>query len=454
MRVSVIGLGKLGASMVAGFASRGFKVVGVDINQRAVDALNNGLAPVEETDMGKYISHYSDNITATVSYEEAIASTDISFVIVPTPSLPNGSFSLEYAKSAFADIGKALKGKLGYHVVVLTSTVLPGSTRGVLIPIIEKLSGKTAGVDFGICYNPEFIALGSVIRDFLNPDFYLLGEFDTRSGDALEAVHNKVSVNHAQVKRMSIENAELAKISINSYVTLKISYANMLSLLCEKIPNGDIDIVSDALGMDSRIGRKYLTGGTGFAGPCFPRDNVALNFFGDAVGTDTSLLVINHEFNNNLTSYHMNNIKNYLALGMKIAVLGLSYKENSYITEESEGLKIAKALVDDGFEVVCHDAFVRSDQPELCGLKITNNLNEIFMLIPDLYIVCTCDPSYINLPAIELTNNGAHSVILIDMWRKNKHLFGHSHVNYVPVGINITPEAAQSKLSSFWLKGE
>ena len=262
-RVSVIGLGKLGASMAAGFASRGFEVVGYDINEKAVNDLDSGVAPVQETDLQKYISKYSSQITATTDLHEVIRSTDISFVVIPTPSEPDGSFSLAFARSAFKSIGSALKEKDHYHVIVMTSTVLPGSTRGALIPLLERESGKVCGEDFGVCYNPEFIALGSVIRDFLNPDFYLLGEFDKKAGDMLEAVHLQVSNGNSPVKRMTIENAELAKVALNSFVTLKVSFANMLAEFSEKLPFGNVDDVSDALGMDSRIGRKYLTGGLG-----------------------------------------------------------------------------------------------------------------------------------------------------------------------------------------------
>jgi len=297
MNISVFGLGKLGASMVAGFASRGFTVIGTDISRRALQALEEGKAPVQETGLSDLIAAHREKIRATASAEDAVLGTDISFVIVPTPSDSRGAFSLEYARNAFGDIGRALKKKKKYHTVVLTSTVLPGATRHGLLPVLERESGLRCGHDFGLCYNPEFIALGTVIRDFLNPDFYLLGQFDERSGDALEAVHRQVSANQAPVKRMSLENAELAKIAVNSFVTMKISFANLLAGFCEKLPGGDVDIVSEALGMDSRIGRKYLSGGLGFGGPCFPRDNVALDFLGQSLGVDSGLLRENDRFN-------------------------------------------------------------------------------------------------------------------------------------------------------------
>ncbi|MFN3329538.1 MAG: nucleotide sugar dehydrogenase, partial [Pyrinomonadaceae bacterium] len=291
-RISVIGLGKLGASMAACFAYRGFEVIGVDISPKVVDAVNSGKAPVQETGLDDLISANKERIRATLSHEEAVLNSDISFVIVPTPSDERGAFSLQYAAWAYKEIGKALAKKNGYHNVVLTSTVLPGSTRQVLMPVLEKESGKKAGKDFGVCYSPEFIALGSVIRDFLNPDFTLIGELDERCGEQLEQLYSKVVENGAPSARMSIENAELTKIAVNTFVTTKITFANMLAEICEKIPGGNVDVVTKALGMDSRIGHKYLKGALGYGGPCFPRDNIALSFIAKELGVSAELAKI------------------------------------------------------------------------------------------------------------------------------------------------------------------
>src|SRR5204863_1522132 len=149
----------------------GFDVVGVDITRQAVDAVNAGRAPVQETGLDELIAANRGRLRATTSHREAILGSDLTFVIVPTPSDESGAFSLQYARWAFGEIGAALAEKKGYHLVVLTSTVLPGSTRHGLLPILEQRSGKKCGPDFGLCYSPEFIALGSVICDFLNPDF-------------------------------------------------------------------------------------------------------------------------------------------------------------------------------------------------------------------------------------------------------------------------------------------
>src|SRR5262249_16810302 len=156
MRYSIVGLGKLGASMAAAIASRGFQVIGVDVVQQSVDKLNAGVAPIQETNLQELISANRERLRATTSHRDAIEASDITFGIVPTPSDQRGAFSLQYAQWAFREIGRALAKKDSYHLVALTSTVLPGSTRFGLLPVLEQESGKRCGRDFGLCYSPEF----------------------------------------------------------------------------------------------------------------------------------------------------------------------------------------------------------------------------------------------------------------------------------------------------------
>jgi len=448
--VSVIGLGKLGGSMAAGMASRGFNVIGVDVNRHAVDAVNAGKAPVQETGLGEMIAANQERIRATMSAEEAVLNSDISFVIVPTPSDERGAFTLQYAKFAFKSLGQALKKKNGYHVIVLTSTVLPGATRQGLMPILEEESGKKCGPDFGLCYNPEFIALGSVIRDFLNPDFYLLGESDSRAGDLLEQVHHRVSQNNAPVKRMSLENAELAKIAVNSYVTMKISFANMLADFCEHLPGGDVDVVSDALGMDKRIGRKYLTGGFGFGGPCFPRDNVALNFMGKALDVDTRLLAVNDEYNRGISSRYVKKLQAHLPKGANVAVLGLAYKPLSHVIDESPGIYLCKALSEAGYRVVGHDNLAASNAEVALKLNalVTNSLEEA-LKDADTVLVATTDKSYTSLTADAILR-GRKSITVVDFWRCLKHLAADPRIRYVPIGLCNDETAAAAGLKPLW----
>jgi UDPglucose 6-dehydrogenase len=177
-RVSVFGLGKLGAVVAGCWASRSFSVVGVDVNERLVDLCKRGIPPVQEPDLDRVFQEAQPRLTATFDGEAATDDTDITLIVVPTPSEPSGGYSLDYVLSCCEAIGKALGKKNDYHLVVLKSTVLPGSCEGEIIPALERSSGKLCGPDFGFCYNPEFIALGSVVRNLFHPDFLLIGESD------------------------------------------------------------------------------------------------------------------------------------------------------------------------------------------------------------------------------------------------------------------------------------
>jgi UDPglucose 6-dehydrogenase len=354
-RVSVVGLGKLGACMAAAMASRGMQVTGVDVNSSIVDAINGGHPPVVEPELAGYIAANQSRLRATTDFHEAVRASDLTFVIVPTPSDETGGFSIRYAAQAAREIGRALRGKQDYHLIALTSTVLPGATEFGILPLLEEESGKKCGRDFGLCYNPEFIALGSVIHDLLHPDFVLIGEHDERAGSILEQWYKAFTLNSASAVRMNLVNAELVKISINTFVTMKITFANMLAAVCEELPGADVDAVSRAVGHDSRIGRKYLTGGLGYGGPCFPRDNKALSSMATALGAPAALAEATDRMNQLLLNRQAQRIEELLKPGMTVGVLGLAYKPNTNVVEESQGLTLAQKLADAGHCVAVYD---------------------------------------------------------------------------------------------------
>jgi len=450
-RVSIIGLGKLGASMAAAFAFRGFTVVGVDVNQTAVDLVNQGRAPVQETDLDETITEFKERIRATLSHEEAVLASDISFVIVPTPSDERGAFSLQYAEWAFKEIGKAIGKKNSYHNVILTSTVLPGSTRNALLPILERESEKQAGTGFGLCYSPEFIALGSIIRDFLNPDFTLIGEFDEQAGSRLEEIYSRVMTNGCRSARMSLENAELTKISVNTFVTTKITFANMLAEICEKLPGGDVDVVTNALGLDTRIGRKYLTGAIGYGGPCFPRDNVALSFIARELGVEAKLAETTDSMNRALAANVARRLESTIRKGCTVAVLGLSYKPYSHVTEESQGVYVATHLSKIGYRVVAFDPMSKDmSLDELRrNIVVLDTIREALSQA-EAVLITTPDPASQNLTDADF-NNDWSEVLVMDFWRLlRQQLEGKPRIRYMAVGLSENDVSNSSRLRSLW----
>jgi UDPglucose 6-dehydrogenase len=221
--LSIVGLGKLGSPMAAVFASKGFDVVGLDLNPAFVAAINEGRAPVVEPQLQEFIDRAKPRLRATTDYGDAIANSNVTFIIVPTPSGPDLIFSNVYVLAALKTIGESLKKKLGYHVVAVTSTVMPGSTMGELKASLEQHSGRKVGFDVGLCYNPEFVALGSVVHDMLFPEMILIGESDKKSGSILEDIYRNSTNSNPEIQRMSPVNAELTKISVNTFVTTKFS---------------------------------------------------------------------------------------------------------------------------------------------------------------------------------------------------------------------------------------
>ena len=449
LRYAIIGLGKLGASMAAAIASRGYQVVGVDVSQRAVDAVNAGRAPVQETNLGPMIAANLERLRATTSHREAVLASDISFVIVPTPSDNRGAFSLQYASWAFREIGRALPDSSDYHVVVLVSTVLPGSTRYGLIPVLEEASGKVCGPDFGVCYSPDFIALGSVIHDYLHPDFNLVGEFDSRSGDLLERSYAEIMVSHPPCKRMSLENAELAKIALNTFVTTKITYANMLAELCEHLPGGDVDAVTDAIGLDSRIGRRYLTGGLGYGGPCFPRDNVALGFIARTLGVSAEVAETTDRCNRRQVANLIERLPVPLRSGSTAAILGLAYKPHSHVVEESQGLELALQLAEHGVRVVAYDPLAGdSARATLRDKAVVMDSLDSCLADAETVWVTTPDPAF---QALRRSDFGSRTTTVVDFWRILAGEFsGHATIRYVAVGRGAADDDDARRLQELW----
>jgi UDPglucose 6-dehydrogenase len=415
--ISVIGLGKLGSPMVACFGSKGFTVVGVDFDEAKVEAINELRAPVFETGLEERLRQGAGRISATTDVAAAVAGTDVTMIIVPTPSDEDGTFSLRYALPACEAVGRALRDLDRYHLVAITSTVMPGATGGPLQEALEQASGKRAGVDFGLCYSPEFIALGSVIRDFLNPDFLLVGESDERAGDVLEEIYANVCDRDAPVARMSFVSAELAKISVNTYVTTKIAFANMLARVCERLPGASVDDVTDALGLDTRIGPKYLRGAVSYGGPCFPRDNVAFAALARSIEAPAMIAEATDTSNRDDVERVAAAVSERLPQGGTVAVLGLSYKPRTDVVEESAGVYLAQELARNGVDVVVYDPAGMPNARRILGESVrwaSSTADAVAQA--DALVLMTPWPEFLEIDAAQLEREGAPRTI-VDCWR-------------------------------------
>lgn len=433
--ISVIGLGKLGAPLVACLASKGFTVIGADIDENKVAAVNAGRAPVYEPGLPEMLEQHRARIRATRDIQAAVHATHATFVVVPTPSDDNGEFSLRYVLPAMTEIGRALKTKDAYHLVTLTSTVMPGATGNHVLPLLERESGKTCGQDFGLCYSPEFIALGSVIRDMLHPDFILQGISDERSGAHLAGIYRQLVNNAPPISQMNFVNAELTKIAVNTYVTTKISYANMLAQICERLPNADADVVTGALGLDTRIGKKYLKGALGYGGPCFPRDNVAFAQLARSIGTRALLAEATDATNRLQVPRLAEIVQKYLPTNGRAGVLGLSYKPNTDVVEESQGIELARWLSQHGVPTIVFDPAALDNAARVLGetVQYAESAAECARQ-SDVLIITTPWSEFRELDS-DTFNHSARRLTVIDCWRMLDRAQVEPRAQYVTLGM-------------------
>ena len=372
----------------------------------------------------------------------------------PSPSDRDGKFSLSFVLDALKSIGEALAHKAGYHVVVITSTVLPGSTQVALVPALERASGKKCGRDFGVCYNPEFIALGDVIHGLLNPDFILIGESDAKTGALLAEFYGRFCDNNPPVRRMNFVNAELTKISVNTYVTTKISFANMLAAICEELPGGDVDVVTAALGMDARIGRRYLTGALGYGGPCFPRDNQALGYIARELGCDAGLADATDKTNQVQLDRLLKRVRASLSPEMTVGVLGVAYKPDTNVVEESQGLIIAQRMASDGRKVVVFDPYAMDNARRVLNhsVQYAETVAECVRRSDALIIANPCR-EFRSIKASDL-RRGEKPTIVFDCWRiLREELANCEWVTYLSVGSSIDETSGAARISAMWNQG-
>lgn len=413
--ISVFGLGKLGAVIAGCYASRGFQVIGVDVDRQCVEQCGHGVPPIQEPGIEDLYRSGRERMTATTDGVTAVLSSETTVIAVPTPSELDGGYSLKYILEACAVIGEALRKKDLYHLVVLKSTVLPGSCDSHVIPTLEARSGKRCGDNFGFCYNPEFIALGSVIHNIFNPDLTLIGQSDPKAGDRLLEICDRILPIDAPVARMNLVNAELAKLAVNTYVTMKISFANLLAALCERLPGGNVDTVTTALGRDSRIGSKYIRGGLGFGGPCFPRDNAAMLSLSRRLGVSFPLAGATDQANHEIPERIADLVASKAPAQGRIAILGLSYKADTPVIEESQAITIIDLLAKRGFEILAYDPLAMDAARGVLGSRVQYAESvQACIQGADVVLIATPWKQFKNLNCH--FNDAAKKTIIIDCW--------------------------------------
>jgi UDPglucose 6-dehydrogenase len=425
MKLAVVGLGKLGSPFAALLAAKGNTVVGADMNEQFVECVSRGVAPIDETGLPALMTEAAPRLSATTSVAKAAADAEVVFIVVPTPSLPDGTFDVTSVVAAVREIGATVSQRHGGRlVVVVTSTVLPGATSGSIRAALEEAAGMAVGDELGLCYSPEFIALGSVIADMRAPDFILIGESSEWAGECVASVLQAMTDNSAPVRRMSLVDAEVSKIAVNTFVTTKISYANMLADICARLPGADASVVARAIGLDSRIGSKYLQPATPYGGPCFPRDNAALAALARGIGTSADIAEATDAINRRQVAELADRVL-ARADGGRIAILGLSYKPATGVADESFGVALARYLHANGNSAVVWDPQAIPAASRALGDEavFAAGLEECLDSAA-VVIVATAWPEFQRVPELMASPTGSvgSARCLVDCWRMFQEL--------------------------------
>jgi len=353
MKIGVIGLGYVGTVVSGCLARMGNDVVGVDVDARKVELIAQGRSPIVEPEIGDILREQaaSGRLTATTDVTAAVRQADIVLICVGTPALPSGAIELTYLRRVCEQIGEALRDHPGAPIIAVRSTVLPGTTRDHVIPILEKVSGLRAGADFGVCVNPEFLREGGAVNDFYYPSKTVIGEINRTSGDALAAVYAGLP---GEVVRTSIETAEMVKYTNNAWHALKIGFANEIGTLCKAF-GVDAHRVMDIFCTDRKlnISTAYLRPGFAFGGYCLPKDLRALLSAGRRAEVTTPILAAVLPSNDLQIERAVEAV---VATGRrKVGILGISFKAGTDDLRGSPVVELAERLLGKGFDLRVYD---------------------------------------------------------------------------------------------------
>jgi len=355
--ISIVGSGYVGLVTAVGLASIGHRVVCIDVDGSRVDLINRAEAPFYENGLAEALrTHVRDRgaLRASLDYSE-IADSDITFICVNTCSNSgqNADFRQKHIKEATKKIGQSLASKRDYHTVVTKSSVVPGTTEKIIIPLLERYSGKQVGTDFGVAVNPEFLQEGRALQSFLNMDRIIIGEYDARSGSMTQGVYNG---SRAPVLRTKMRTAEMIKFASNAFLAAKISFINEIGNLCKKI-GVDVYDVADGMGLDPRIGRAFLNAGIGFGGSCLPKDLEALLRKYRETGEKAPLLsaVYNTNKSQPLRMVEVARARLGDLKGKRIGVLGLAFKPHTDDIRNAPAVEVIRQLLAQEARVVVYD---------------------------------------------------------------------------------------------------
>ena len=378
------------------------EVVGLDNNQIKVKSLRAGSTVIREKDLDKLLELglASHRLSFTNNYKNLVGA-EYFFLAVGTPSLTSGRIDLSQIKSATDALAAVIRDTDGYPVVIVKSTVVPGTARDLVRKRLEMLSAKKTGVDFGLCSNPEFLREGSAIHDTLHPDRIVLGSDDARTVRVMRNFYRRYyGKNTPEIVDTDHFSAELVKYASNAFLATKISFTNLMARICEKLPRSSIDEVAYAMGLDPRIGGLFLEAGPGFGGSCFPKDVKALITFAEELGVDTSLLRVVQTINETQPTHVLSLFKDSSEdlVDKTVAVLGVSFKPGTDDIRESRAIKLIEILLRHEAKPRIYDPNALENAKEILGSSVTYCKSALECISgADLAVVMNAEPEFMKL---------------------------------------------------------
>lgn len=383
MKISIFGLGYVGAVSAGCLATDGHEVIGVDPNKTKVDLINQGTTPIIEKDIGEMIAATvkSGHLRATADVRDAVFGSDMSLICVGTPSQLNGNLDLSHVRKVCQEIGAAIAEKDTFHVVVARSTMLPGSMRALVIPTLEAASGKVAGVDFGVCNNPEFLREGTAVYDYYHPPKTVIGESDEKAGALLVQLYEKMD---APLVRTDVETAEMVKYTDNTWHAVKVAFANEIGNICKAV-GIDGHKVMEIFCQDTKLNLSpyYMKPGFAFGGSCLPKDVRALTYKARSLDLDLPLL-------NSILPSNQRQVEKGIKMivdkgARKVGILGFSFKAGTDDLRESPLVDVIEYLLGKGYELKLYDKnvnlaaltganqdYILNHIPHISKLMVTN----------------------------------------------------------------------------------
>jgi len=390
MQISIFGTGYVGSVTGICLAEWGHQVIFNDIDRSKLDMIEKGHPPVYEPGMGDLLQKNKGHIVTKDSLVQAVRQSELSFICVGTPSNVDGSIDLTYIEQVCSDIGRTIAQKDGIHTVVVKSTVIPGTIEDVVIPALEKYSGKKAGKGFSVVSNPEFLREGNAVHDFFNPDRVVIGSQDKTSGELVKQLYSPVDCPKMMT---SLKTSEMIKYVSNAFLATKISFANEIGNLC-KVHGIDSYEVFRGVGMDARINPAFFRSGLGFGGSCFPKDIRSLIEFAKMSGTDGSILKAVMETNEDQPKKLIQLLKKYIDIPDKtIGILGLAFKPETDDIRETRAIPVVRALLAEQAKVVAYDPLAMDNfRREFPDITYARTSEEVLMA--DAILIVTEWPEF------------------------------------------------------------